>query len=101
MEVLKVIVTWERGLDDNGDASVRVGGGCGQVLAVIINGNEVIIEAKVAINMVLECSDVGGIMGAEFLDGGECMVLNNMLSDLMAILFDAVNVSGVERDRCG
>ena len=63
MQVLEVIEARELGLDDGCDTAMGIGRGVVVVLALVVDGNEILVGSEVAINVVAEVGNVGGVMG--------------------------------------
>ena len=97
VEVLKVFVARKGWLYDEADSSMGVGGWCGAVLAVIVDGDEIFVFTEMAVNVVLEIGKVGGVVDAKFLDRGHAVVLDDVFGDVVSILFDTAKVGGIER----
>jgi hypothetical protein len=92
LEVLEVIEAREVGLDNDSDAALGGCGGVGIVLAVVVDGDEVLIGPEVTVNVVAEIGDVVGVVGTYFLEGSDAVAANNGLGDVVGILFEATNV---------
>ncbi len=57
-DVLKVIVARKRFLDNQCDSAMSVVGRCVSMLAVVVDGDEVFVLAKMAVNVMLKIGEV-------------------------------------------
>ena len=62
LKVLQIVVSWENRLYDQSNSSVCVDGWCGAMLAMVVDGDEILTFSKVSVNGVLKVGNVGGVV---------------------------------------